>query len=393
MSGHGIRCLALGVWIATLTEVVALGQANSDQARTLGTAGEGFISNLEAFEYFTCRWEVLEGKADSLAQAAAGGLRDVVRRDGTWIVDGTNAFFEMKCDKAVIRRALTDPKNKRDDLVFVPCSNNAYLTDGNYHLWHAPGAQTAHIVPPTGPRKPRVELTPLDLGLIAMNPGPNLGEMLRQCAKGKLQGRFEGVEAIEGIPTLSFALAQNGDYRQRYWLDPDRGFLPIRISFYRPGNATRTAEARVLEILRCSKGRWFPKHAVVAMNPDSPPAASYRVFKVLELELEKRPNAESFSLELPGGTQVNDAKTIGAYVNIANLRVVGLKELKSLHDEVQRSANRGQETIAPEPRPRDYATVKIVSVAAVPVVLLGVLAFMFRLRAKSATRYDKNVPR
>jgi hypothetical protein len=90
----------------------------------------------------------------------------------------------------------------------------------------------------------------------------------------------------------------------RYHIDPAQGYLTSGIVTINDKGVE--APSFLLEAKKCSKDRWFPMRSVRVVPTTGPngPTFFVRKIEVVELEVDRRPAAEEFQIDLPAGTLV-----------------------------------------------------------------------------------------
>jgi hypothetical protein len=302
-----------------------------------GVAAEGYLSNRESFDSFTCKFTVTTAKAQSVQNALDGVFIDAVVSEGLWVVDKDRVKYELVGDPNLLTKALSAPRigNK----IGLPFDSEGYLTDGKIQMRHAPEINCANVRPP-GVAGPGIKLTPFGMGIMGEGDVVNPGRVLRDCADGKVFGRYDGSKLIDGIEALAFSRGEGEDYRLEYQLNPKQGFNPIRITGESPGSDQLDYRAFVT-YRACTGERWFPERSVVVWNPDrKDPPFRIREIKLNEINLGKPP-ADSFYLDMTKGTQVSDPTSQGGYYYLDKPERITLNDLQAAYDRCKAKAAGG----------------------------------------------------
>jgi hypothetical protein len=212
------------------------------------------------------------------------------------------------------------------------CVDHRTSSDAQRHFRHAPGIRGANISE-KGATGPDLWWTPFGLGVMGRDEQDNPGRLLREALAGRYYGVYEGVETFDGEKLSKVTIGKSKDVLAvTFWIDPGRGFLPIRTidRATRPGSLLFLSVIR--EVKQCSGGRWFPMRAIVVDDPTSTgrPLRA-RAFRVLELDVDHPPADDLLAVDLPGGTQVaesgGDPASFLVFQQPERVRVDGLATL------------------------------------------------------------------
>jgi hypothetical protein len=229
-------------------------------------------------------------------------------------------------------------------------------------------------------RLPNIPVTPFGMGIMGINDGHNPGKVLAQCADGKVAGRYEGIEKLDGTDLLCFSRGDGDAYRFRYYFDPKRGFQPVQIWGKGARDQKWEYKAFVSSYRSCSRDRWFPDRGVVVWNPDEEEAGQFSVNEVVvrRLEVDKPPPDSEFYLDIAAGTQISDPTVSPGYVNVTRDETIRLNDLEPLRDKCRMS--RGP-TAADAVKASRWPHGRIVAASVLAILAVAVL---YLLRRRSA---------
>ena len=103
-------------------------------------ASEGYRSNREAFEFFSCRYIVSNGKAKSIQDAMDGKFIDLVAAEHRWLVNKKNVKYEVTGDQTLLAAAFAKPRV--GNTIGLPFSPKGRLTDGVIQMGYSRMALT-----------------------------------------------------------------------------------------------------------------------------------------------------------------------------------------------------------------------------------------------------------
>jgi hypothetical protein len=166
------------------------------------------------------------------------------------------------------------------------------------------------------------------LTLINTNTTHDFGLLADQAARGEI--RFTpDVSIAEGQFRTTFHFAK--DQTVNYTVDLTRGSLPTRIDLLYAKGAEGASYTVVPQIRACSKSRWFPERIVTFLKqtPTQSPCL-VNDFRVTELDVDRRPSKEAFTIELPAGTTVNQFDDSRKYFKTRQPERVGPEHLSRI---------------------------------------------------------------
>jgi hypothetical protein len=266
---------------------------------SLEAISKGNLRNRKSFDFLTCRYQMRAGTAESLESAKRGELQNTRKWDVVWVTKGSMVKYASTCDEASLKaykaKFAAEEGSKQIDLR----ESWGVLTDGRLILRHSPAIMAVNISVPDVV-DPDIRATPFGMGIMGSNETSNPGSVFQKCVDGKFYGIVEGLEIINGAKLVKVNVGLTKDRISRtYWLDPNRGFLPIRIDGKAPKSEELLYTAIVKETKKCSQGRWFPMSAVVIDSPQRKTGSLYvREYQVLDLDVDKEPKNAAFDIEI-----------------------------------------------------------------------------------------------
>ncbi len=319
----------------------------ADERDALGVMAQGYLSNREAFQWIRCRFRMIRGRAASVEEALKGNISNPIEYRGLWLVDGPNVRYELVCDPAVLEPALKklktgdreegpqvkepEKRGRRRVTASLPCSSEYCLKNESYSLGYSPLIAGGNLHPKDSPNRGGIRVTPFSMDVMGPDEMSGPANVLQDCVRGKFFGRFDGREEVRGVEVLVASAGKTeATLRLKYYLDPNRGFLPIYLWDTNPTTGRKLCEAYITDIKECSHGRWFPERSVVVFGVGATPPFKTQEIKVLELDVDNRPSKRDFYLDLPAGTQIS-IPTRSQWVTFAQDERVGLDDLQRLH--------------------------------------------------------------
>lgn len=372
------------------------GSTGSDEESAIGAIAEGYAHNRNAFRNIDCRFSFIRGTAESVNAAVRGEfLTRSDAREAHWLVSGPRARYEMLCGEAEKRRTQEQVQSAKPRVgtpketeIPVECAEEFFLQDKNGpSLGYWPLNETANLFRSGDPKPSGIRITPFSMNLMGENERSGPDRYLSDHVAGRNAARFVGVERILGQEVV---LVECGErVRVRFGFDPARGYMLASISLKKRDEQERLAEAFVTQAREFPDCGWFPMRTVVINNPDGPGPYATEEIRVTELDVDREPNPQEFSLTLPRGTQVN---VIGApeWVVMKQDETVNADELAELHQRAIENGKWSTEAAqttpepggpeAPQPRTVAGKLNTILIVHAIGFALVGGLLLLRRIR-------------
>lgn len=294
---------------AGLGLVASAGRGPAADAEALSRAAIlAYKKNVDAFPSYSCKYQYFKATSKSLEAALAGNLQDKLTRDAVLVVDhptGRERFEILtklppadKLGKPVVDRS---GKTATRDLPYMPSS---LVTLNGKSFFYCPPMGLADI------REKWDEGFPKPMSLIFMG---NFGyqtpySLYKDVDSGITKLTSKGSLTDQGRPVIGVTLYQAPPCTvdNDYFLDPQRGYLPVRILHRRRPPYPRTFDMHnhVLEAKEFSGNRWFPMKVLNVDIDPSVPGVSVRGLEVLELTVDEPFAKDAFTITVPAGTRI-----------------------------------------------------------------------------------------
>jgi hypothetical protein len=238
-------------------------------------------------------------------------------------------LYERICDPRIFEQAQEQARKTGSSSFSVPINSTGLLTGSGMALGYSPGLQSVNLIREGRPQPP-IDLTPFGMELMGRDDAANPGRLLLECIAGKRRCREITAEKLDGRDVIFVAVAENvGESEIRFWLDPERGYNPLRFSMYAKGSAE---EFRAVwsEFKGCSDGRWFPAVATLIFKPGSSGPYRVKALKLTDLQVEQPPADNEMCLRLPKGTCISDPETPFAHFTLSEDRLISSADLPQL---------------------------------------------------------------
>jgi hypothetical protein len=249
-------------------------------------------------------------------------------------------------------------------------------------------------------RKPDLRVTPFAMNVMGPDELFSPATLLRTSLEGKgtYTARYDGTEKVRGVETMVATVTHvEGGYRNLY-LDPRRGFLPVRFLATGARDNKVYQQAETLEMRGCSGGRWYPVRSVV-FDPEGPPPFRVEVYDTLEFDVDQAPADAEFHVDIPAKTQVNttglERKGPWYYMTTSAERVHG----KDLPQVFQRIVDSGEKRMAERegsagqpPTASTPSRGRLTFLVACAMVILAMAVGLVVLRVRSQRAQRKGRP-
>jgi hypothetical protein len=167
----------------------------------------------------------------------------------------------------------------------------------------------------------------------------------------KLRVEHEGIQETNGtrchVLLCTDTSSGQFEYKWRYWVDPERGFLPIRYDSYEIEEEGKLHwTLRLTQIKEYSRRRFVATRSVWFVVPPTPDRKPHcREVLVTNLDIDHRPVPTEFVLSVPLGTPINNGITGVRYVpstkEYAQLDISNLPEVTHAMAERMRATKPG----------------------------------------------------
>jgi hypothetical protein len=295
------------------------------------------LVNRQAFPFFTCKYAFTVASAESIQKAIRGEFANTPPPATSairWIVDKEWVLYDEICDPGILKEAEDKARLSAPAAgtfaVSTPLASNANITDGSYKLTYMDGMKSANIFDPSHNVQPH-RTTPFAGNMMGENENGSPGNLLNDCIQGKRVCHSITTAVLDGRTMIAVDLGETAEKVTRtYWLDPDKGFLPVRGSIY-AANGEETLRCYWTDVGRVSGERWFPSRWVAVSLPNR--AGPYRVreLKVTLLDVDKPPRPDDFKLKLSAGASISDSRNAYAGTTIKTEEFIRPDGLKALH--------------------------------------------------------------
>ena len=320
-------------------------------------AAEWYQRNRDSFRNLKCRYVLKDYGCKTIRDAIQGENlgKDNMTAYGLWVVRGSAERHTLGCDPAFIENVIaTFPKQKAQKIepglmmAVGPAFPHAnYLSNGRYTLTVDSSFGTAGFHETSKGRQPHNGLGQT-MALGFSYPPYDPGSMLRDVISGKLYGRFECTQVIEGHKALVFAVGKSEkQILERFWLDPGRGFLPIRFEDHDSSTGVLQTVGYITDARQCSGNRWFPTRSFFVNLPRDESLKNskdnwrldVRVTTVPFLDANAIPTDEDFVTVIKAGCQLQDNRSGVCNTERAD-RTITLDGLNDLAKKLDKLANR-----------------------------------------------------
>lgn len=373
-----LRMSLLSGWVVS----IAVRACHADDTM-LKALREGYLENRESFRSFSCRFRLSTGATPSVEAAIAGRIDDPVVQDGLWIVKGQKVRYELTCRERR-REELPDLKSlpKGQALVSSQCNSQKSIGNGILGLHYSRGLEAANLISLKS-RGLQINDTPISMGAMGRDEDISPARAPKGIARPP-SAQYLGTEVVDGRPLHVILYTEEGqDWSQKWYLDTDRGCVPIEMRFYSSRDQL-SSRCIATEIRKCGNGAYMPARSVSIGYPEGKPPHRVVAIELVELDL-RPPDDRLFAISLPAGV---------AIVNADDLReVIRLKADETLHvdhlDAWQEKCRGAALTHLPLPALSDAKPkavprwVWVVSALAVAAVAAGI-GWRWRLRHRRA---------
>ena len=334
---HFFQNRVIGVLSIVLLPALLWLQARADGngSSLVQIAAQGYLSNRESFPFLKCEYTIRAGYCTRIEDALAGKFRTEAESRVRWLVDGKKVLYEEKLTEGDVKKSLFIAGANQASSVGALLAPWGQLSDGSYALTYASPLNSANIVGPDNPRM-GIQHTPFSFNMMGPDERLNPGRILSECSKGDYHCQPPEPVQVRGEDALRFRVQQVKDGKRvpyfDYYLLPEKGFLPARLSLLDPQNGKEIARGVLIRSQRCSRDRWFPMQTRTLVGVGTS-RILVRELTVTKLDVDRRPPSQAFRLSLPSGTVISDAFEAGGWYEVKARRSVGLNELSTIHKQ------------------------------------------------------------
>lgn len=135
--------------------------------------------------------------------------------------------------------------------------------------------------------------------------GRSLGQILKDNI-GSFRIESEN-EKVEGTPAVKLVgTIWGGKAEMALWVSPERGFLPVKREFKRPGGESLFMGTIVRQLVQLPNGAWYPMQIQSPALPlDAPRPRYFLTYEISKISVKPIPS-DFFSFNFPPGTRVWD---------------------------------------------------------------------------------------
>jgi len=321
-----IRTRALLLLILLISRTVdaqkpAQGTTDDERLQFLIAAYDG---NRNRFTEFSARFRVVKGSAESDEGAIAGRIDARVRMQGIWCVNGDQVRYELRCedprDNAIPKYRPEDrkagAKSKKGN-----CDSIRILGDGALGVNYSTGLEAASFSASRG-AKPQIFYSPFSMAVMGYNEeygptAPLLPEMSREADSivGDVGATYDVIRVKRKHST--------GDVSVReWWLDPNRGYLPVEMRYYE--NSALELRAVATRVRKVENAGFVPIRSVTVSMTGA-------LRSVTEISVDEfvsgPPDSDDMQISLPAGTLLFDPEKRKKRFRLRDAEVVNVADL------------------------------------------------------------------
>ena len=282
------------------------GNVEAENINLMILAREALAENSKNLSFFECRFTTINAKLKSV-DFEGKALMDPIESKGLWIKDGDESFYELVCDVRKVQESIDEQKKKNNKLlrVTLPCPAEVKtIRNKNQFLLFSPGLSAAKVSPNWVTPFAEDYINPFTMCVMGRKNEYSTMSLIERGLAGEVKydvkkAEFKGGKCL----VLTFIRNDNGSSIE-HWLDPNRGFLPIRV-LWMDGNGVVTTETQVVEAAQSTHKGWFPRLSMWIGQPTDNGPFPCRRIRVDSLVDDTRPSKDKFAFLLPRGIQLH----------------------------------------------------------------------------------------
>jgi hypothetical protein len=360
-----------------------------DEKETLGKAAiTAYATNISSFPLYKCRYRHTKAQARTIEDAIRGHFLNARFYDNRLIVDGEKDLYEGFAPPPDSQQGQAVPGRKG---FIVPSSGNSnrYLGDGAREMNYSPPLRSVNLFSAES-RIHGIDITPLGMDFVGHRNYNGPDTWLRQPERYDFSA--DGLEEADGRPVVTVRFKDKKAFRAGtpqeiaftylFSFDGSRGYLPIRIMTL--WNGKPKIQVFVTHIRECSNQRWFPERTVSVATPDKD-GDLYDVseIKLLELDVDKRPDTSEFSFLIPAGTTVIDtSKSDGRHFKLEQDEKIRIEDLPLLFARTQQAVDKPLMDVANRHRDSHSRLRWLLGFLGIILALVGAILLLRRFRLK-----------
>lgn len=333
---------------ASAVPLLAWGPEDDAREKETRAAVVAYAANFQSFPFHKVRFVLSNGQATTASDARAGRWTNRVNTPAFYLVDGDHERYEIDGIKKPTGQGtvLKEEKQGTGPPVRKIQENrppaDRYLRSEVGGLSYSPAMQSINLYPLSAPRSGLHYPTPLDMGFLGHRGGAGPDRRLAQPEK--FEATFLGRKMWDDqlLVGIRFKYVEH-QQTYEYWFDPARGYLP---AIRQASNPHSLSTSYLLDARECSNGRWFPTRVVSTVGGPQPGGAQYvSQIEVVELETDKRPAVEEFTIDVAAGTVVCEWDDVSAFYSLRKNEKINVRDLPEVFQKLETArTNRRQDT-------------------------------------------------
>jgi hypothetical protein len=293
----------LGSLVAIAQTVPPPGESPELRQQQFTSAALAYQANREAFRFGTFRFKFTRGSARSNEAALAGQFSSAYTAAGLYVFDGKNSRFEHNYSVDDLAKSTRKTGANESRSVLTPlrmlCNGDVTFADRPF-LNAVASSVGSSIMIHAGALyfKQHFEF-PLWLGQDGTGPS-DIGDAVKLVKDGKCTIKDLDCHSRVDDADVCKVVLDLGAGRRVYWLDLNRGAIPLRVEDFRGSDLTHIAVARDIRFL--AGAGWLPMTEVLVMQNGK----VGRETRITEADVSHKPDASAFQLDFPSPVDLYD---------------------------------------------------------------------------------------
>ena len=373
------------------TRLIILLLATSSSQAPLETEGQSqkefnslslsYQANKEMFRFGRFRFELTTASADSNESALAGRFARAYTAQGLYIFDGKNSRYELNYaleDVAKTTHKISENQSRQSLIpIRMLCDGEATLVDRqSANDLGSAFVSKAMIRPGTLPFSSSFNF-PLELGQDSIDTS-DLKGVLKPLIEGKCSVKEIDFHSRFGDSEVCKIVLDFGTGERTYWVDVNRGAIPLRIEDSQKSKVTHITIHENLQFV-AAQG-WLPLTERYVMQNGK----IARQICITEVDVRKKPDLSAFRLDFPA--------PIKMYDDARKLRYSPQKAWSLLHLPSRNSSDTKplvpKSFVAPPEMPREVKPGSALSISffTIAVVLVAIVSVRIFVRRRMGGR-------